>query len=80
MELGNIFTGLRRFCTLKMKTALMLPGTTFTIEPILSVGGQEIEIQDDLWTATTVDNARTAQFEHTVLITDNGVEILTLPD
>lgn len=54
---------------------------TFTIEPIFTTGEeQEIEIQEDGWTAMTVDGARTSQFEHTVLITESGVEILTLPD
>lgn len=55
----------------------MQPGMTFTIEPILSQGGQEIEILEDGWTAVTVDDARTAQVEHTILITDNGCEIMT---
>lgn len=55
----------------------MVPGMAFTIEPVLSQGGHEIEILDDNWTAITVDQARTAQFEHTVLITDKGCEILT---
>lgn len=50
---------------------------TFTIEPVLSCGTNEIEILRDGWTAVTTDNSRTAQFEHTVLITDNGREILT---
>lgn len=58
----------------------MLPGMTFTIEPILSLGGSEIEIQDDNWTAITTDNSRSAQFEHTILITDTNAEILTVPD
>lgn len=58
----------------------MQPGTTFTIEPIFTNGDEEIEIQEDGWTAMTVDGARTSQFEHTVLITDSGVEILTLAD
>lgn len=58
----------------------MKPGMTFTIEPILTLGDPLVEIQEDGWTAMTVDNARTAQFEHTILITPNGVEILTLPD
>lgn len=52
---------------------------TFTIEPVLSQGSREIVILDDGWTAVTIDNARTAQFEHTVLITNSGVDILTLP-
>ena len=55
----------------------MKPGMTFTIEPAISEGGYDIVILEDGWTALTEDNARSAQFEHTVLITDNGVEILT---
>ena len=50
---------------------------SFTIEPILSQGTQVVEVQDDLWTAVTIDNSRTAQMEHTILITSTGVEILT---
>jgi methionyl aminopeptidase len=46
-------------------------------EPILSEGDGEIEILSDGWTAVTVDGSRTAQFEHTVLLTKDGVEILT---
>ena len=55
----------------------MKPGMTFTVEPILSEGGPDIRILGDGWTALTSDNARTAQFEHTVLVTNKGVEILT---
>jgi len=53
---------------------------TFTIEPILTQGEELIDILPDNWTAVTADNARTAQFEHTVLVTPSGVEILTLPN
>ncbi|CAG9856724.1 unnamed protein product [Phyllotreta striolata] len=56
---------------------VMAAGMTFTIEPILTEGEDGITILNDDWTAVTVDDARTAQFEHTVLITDSGVEILT---
>lgn len=55
----------------------MLPGMTFTIEPVLTQGDVMIDILDDNWTAVTVDNARTAQFEDTILITETGVDILT---
>jgi methionyl aminopeptidase len=55
----------------------MEAGMTFTIEPVLAQGSQEIVILEDGWTAVTLDNGRTAQCEHTVLITDTGVEILT---
>uniref|UniRef100_A0A1A9ZQW6 Methionine aminopeptidase n=1 Tax=Glossina pallidipes TaxID=7398 RepID=A0A1A9ZQW6_GLOPL len=58
----------------------MQRGMTFTIEPILTFGGPEVEIQEDGWTATTLDGARTAQFEHTILITETGAEVLTKPD
>ncbi|RZC36033.1 Peptidase M24 domain containing protein [Asbolus verrucosus] len=57
----------------------MQAGMTFTIEPVLSHGGKEILILEDDWTAVTLDFARTAQFEHTVLITDTGAEVLTTP-
>lgn len=57
----------------------MRPGMTFTIEPVLTQGDCMVEILEDDWTAITVDSARTAQCEHTILITESGVEILTLP-
>ncbi|XP_052866943.1 methionine aminopeptidase 1D, mitochondrial [Anopheles cruzii] len=57
---------------------VMLPGMTFTIEPVLTLGDAEAEILEDAWTAVSVDNARSAQFEHTVLITDDGCEVLTV--
>ncbi|CAG0882132.1 unnamed protein product [Darwinula stevensoni] len=56
----------------------MTSGMVFTVEPILSQGGSQVVILEDGWTAMTLDNARTAQFEHTIHITDDGVEILTL--
>lgn len=59
---------------------IMMPGMTFTIEPILCLGRPKFRILDDAWTAVTKDNSRTAQFEHTILITTNGAEILTIPD
>jgi methionyl aminopeptidase len=57
----------------------MEPGMTFTIEPMLTLGTIEYEIWDDGWTVVTADRKRTAQFEHTLLVTDSGAEILTLP-
>ncbi len=54
-------------------------GMTFTIEPMLTLGTIEYSIWDDGWTVVTADNKRTAQFEHTILVTDTGAEILTLP-
>jgi len=59
-------------------TTVMEPGMIFTIEPMISMGTGLHRIWDDDWTAVTADGSRTAQFEHTVLVTDEGVEILTL--
>jgi len=56
---------------------LMEPGMTFTIEPMITMGSVDPVIWDDGWTAVTSDGARTAQFEHTVLVTDTGVDVLT---
>jgi len=55
------------------------PGMTFTVEPMLTLGTHEWTMWDDGWTVVTRDRRRTAQFEHTILITDTGAEILTLP-
>jgi methionyl aminopeptidase len=55
------------------------PGMTFTIEPMLNLGTLEWDMWDDDWTVVTRDRRRSAQFEHTILITDSGAEILTLP-
>ena len=53
------------------------PGMTFTIEPMITMGDWRHRLWDDGWTAVTVDGRRTAQFEHTVAVTDDGVEVLT---
>jgi methionyl aminopeptidase len=55
------------------------PGMTFTIEPMLNLGTHEWESWDDDWTVVTRDRRFSAQFEHTLLVTDSGAEILTLP-
>ena len=60
-----------------MKTVLE-PGMTFTIEPMITLGGYEHDMWDDGWTVTTKDKSWTAQFEHTIVITDTGSEILTI--
>lgn len=57
---------------------IMTPGMTFTIEPMLSMGDWRSNIWDDEWTVVTKDFSRSAQFEHTILVTDTGVEVLTL--
>lgn len=54
-------------------------GMTFTIEPMLTLGTPEHDMWDDGWTAVTKDRRRTAQFEHTLLVTPTGAEVLTLP-
>jgi methionyl aminopeptidase len=58
---------------------VMEPGMTFTIEPMLTLGTIDYDILDDHWTVVTKDHKNTAQFEHTILVTDDGHEILTLP-
>jgi methionyl aminopeptidase len=52
---------------------------TFTIEPMLTLGTINYDVWKDGWTAVTKDRKRTAQFEHTILVTEDGHEILTLP-
>ncbi|MDH3295898.1 MAG: hypothetical protein OER95_16395, partial [Acidimicrobiia bacterium] len=52
---------------------------TFTVEPMITAGDWKIRLWDDGWTAVTADGSRTAQFEHTLLITDDGAQILTTP-
>jgi len=52
----------------------------FAIEPMVNVGGDQVKMLDDEWTAVTADGALSAHFEHTVLITDNGPEVLTRMD
>jgi methionyl aminopeptidase len=56
----------------------MLPGMTFTIEPMITLGTWRERIWADRWTAVTTDGRRTAQFEHTLVVTDEGAEVLTL--
>ncbi|OFP35914.1 type I methionyl aminopeptidase [Corynebacterium sp. HMSC071B10] len=56
------------------------PGMTLTVEPMINLGGLEYDIWDDGWTVQNRDGEYTAQFEHTIVITDDGNEILTIPD
>jgi methionyl aminopeptidase len=60
-------------------TVIMEEGMTFTIEPMLTLGTISYDIWDDGWTAVTRDRKRTAQFEHTLAVTADGYDILTLP-
>ena len=56
---------------------VMKPGMVFTIEPMITLGTWQHKMWDDDWTAVTADGKRTAQFEHMVLVTDSGVDVLT---
>jgi methionyl aminopeptidase len=57
---------------------IMEPGMTFTVEPMITMGGWREKMWDNGWTAVTLDGRRTAQFEHTLLVTEDGVEVLTV--
>ncbi len=59
-------------------TTIMEPGMTFTIEPMITIGDWRHVMWDDGWTAVTVDRSRSAQFEHTLVVTDDGAEVLTV--
>lgn len=65
------------FRTREMPNVKLRAGMTLAIEPILNAGSKVTRILSDRWTAVTVDNALSAQFEHTVLVTADGYEILT---
>lgn len=58
---------------------VLQPGMMFTIEPMVNVGAWQVEILADGWTAVTIDRALSAQFEHSVGVTEDGVEVFTLP-
>ncbi|MGH9077947.1 MAG: type I methionyl aminopeptidase [Acidimicrobiales bacterium] len=58
-------------------TTVMVPGMTFTIEPMITLGATQERMWTDHWTAVTADGRRTAQFEHMMVVTDDGVEVLT---
>jgi methionyl aminopeptidase len=57
---------------------LITPGMTFTVEPMINLGHWKTQILEDGWTAVTEDGSLSAQFEHTLLVTESGVEVLTL--
>lgn len=65
------------FRTREMPNVKLRAGMTLAIEPILNAGSKHTRILSDRWTAVTVDNSLSAQFEHTVLVTETGYEILT---
>ena len=61
-------------------TARLRPGMAFTIEPMLTIGMPDVVMWDDGWTIATLDGLPSAQFEHTVLVTADGVEVITVTD
>ncbi|MFN6570700.1 type I methionyl aminopeptidase [Nostoc minutum NIES-26] len=65
------------FRTREMPNVKLRAGMTLAIEPILNAGSRHTRTLSDRWTAVTVDNSLSAQFEHTVLVTETGYEILT---
>ena len=65
------------FRTREMPNVKLRAGMTLAIEPILNAGSKHTRTLSDKWTAVTVDNSLSAQFEHTVLVTETGYEILT---
>jgi methionyl aminopeptidase len=65
------------FRTTQMPNVKLRPGMTLAIEPILNAGSKQTRTLRDRWTVVTVDNKLSAQFEHTVLVTETGYEILT---
>lgn len=67
-------------CIERGETTILQPGMTITIEPMVTTGGPEFFQADDGWTEHVLDNMVSAQFEHTVLVTDDGVEILTVTE
>src|SRR5690606_21273629 len=56
----------------------LVPGMTFTIEPMVNAGRRHVKLLGDGWTVVTKDHQPSAQWEHTLLVTDTGCEILTL--
>ena len=56
----------------------LLPGMTFTVEPMVNAGKRHVRLLPDGWTVITKDHSLSAQWEHTVLVTDTGYEVLTL--
>jgi len=57
---------------------LLVPGMTFTIEPMVNAGKRDVRLLPDGWTVITRDHSLSAQWEHTLLVTETGFEVLTL--
>jgi methionyl aminopeptidase len=58
----------------------LVPGMTFTIEPMVNAGKRHVKVLGDQWTVVTKDHSLSAQWEHTIAVTEDGYEILTLPE
>jgi methionyl aminopeptidase len=65
--------------TARGRRTKVVPGMVLAIEPMLTTGTAETAVLEDEWTVVTVDGGLAAHFEHTVAVTDDGPEILTLP-
>jgi len=55
----------------------LMPGMVLAIEPMINIGTSDVRVLDDDWTVVTMDGSLSAHFEHTVLVTDSGCEVLT---
>jgi len=55
----------------------LMPGMVIAIEPMINIGTSDVRVLDDDWTVVTMDGSLSAHFEHTVLVTDSGHEVLT---
>ncbi|XP_042485366.1 methionine aminopeptidase 1D, chloroplastic/mitochondrial-like isoform X2 [Macadamia integrifolia] len=73
----QLFSTLHLFLVGNNEGGRMVLGQTFTIEPMLTVGSINPVMWDDDWTVVTEDGSLSAQFEHTILVTKDGAEILT---
>jgi len=62
------------------RTRLMRPGMVFTMEPMINAGRRDIRQKNDGWSIVTKDHSLSAQYEHTILVTDSGFEVLTVSD
>lgn len=78
--IGRVFHDAPQVCHYgRAGTGIVLePGMIFTIEPMLNAGSHHVKVLPDKWTTVTKDHSLSAQFEHTVAVTDNGFEVLTL--
>jgi methionyl aminopeptidase len=77
-EQFHISPSVPHYYTPEATATIMQPGMTFTIEPMITMGDWREKMWDNGWTAVTADGRRTAQFEHTVVVTEDGADVLTL--